>query len=62
MNSLRFSLLPVEKLSRQTTEFPEFKRDSTRFEPIKPAPPVTNTLLSFKIRSISNLKKQYYKF
>jgi hypothetical protein len=55
-----FSLLPVEKLSRQTTEFPELKKESTRFEPINPAPPVTNTLLSFKIRSISILKRQYY--
>jgi hypothetical protein len=54
--------LPVEKLSRQTTEFPECKKDSTRFEPIKPAPPVTSTLLFFKILSISFLKKQYYKF
>ena len=52
-NAFRFSLFPVEKLSRQTTVFPEDKKDSTRFEPIKPAPPVTNTLLSLKIRSIS---------
>ena len=37
----KFSLLPVAKLSRQTTLFPFSSKASHKFDPIKPAPPVT---------------------
>src|SRR6185295_14541858 len=38
----RLSRLPVEKLSRPTTLCPWLSRCSTRFEPMKPAAPVTS--------------------
>ncbi len=40
-----FSLLPVAKLSRQTTLFPFSSKASHKFDPIKPAPPVTRIVL-----------------
>ena len=43
----KFSLLPVEKLSRQTTLFPSSINTSHKFDPIKPAPPVTKIFLFF---------------
>ena len=39
-NSVIFSLLPVAKLSRQTTLLSFLSNASHRFEPINPAPPV----------------------
>src|SRR2546422_4928718 len=35
------SVVPVERLSRQTTSQPRARRDSERWDPMKPAPPVT---------------------
>src|SRR2546430_4488562 len=35
------SVVPVERLSRQTTSWPRARRDSERWDPMKPAPPVT---------------------
>src|SRR3954447_11732433 len=42
----RFSLLPVERSSRTVTSSPRSTRASTRFEPMKPAPPVTRARMS----------------
>src|SRR4030065_28180 len=39
------SLLPLKKLSMQTTSFPPPRRCSQRWLPRKPAPPVTRILL-----------------
>ena len=36
-----FSRRPVKKLSRQTTWWPSASSRSQRWEPMKPAPPVT---------------------
>lgn len=47
-NGSMFSILPVEKLSKQTTSFPNYTNFSQRFDPINPAPPVTN-ILAFDI-------------
>ena len=41
-NEVIFSLFPVEKLSKQTTSFFLSSKTSQRFEPMKPAPPVTS--------------------
>src|SRR6516165_1782914 len=37
------SVVPVERLSRQTTSAPRSSRNSDRCDPRKPAPPVTRT-------------------
>src|SRR3954452_15066368 len=42
----RFSGLPVERSSRTVTSSPRSTRASTRFEPMKPAPPVTRARMS----------------
>src|ERR1035437_4278417 len=39
----KFSRLAVERSSMTTTVLPSASRRSTRWEPIKPAPPVTKT-------------------
>ena len=39
----RFARLPVEKLSSTRTSSPRSSSARTRFEPMKPAPPVTST-------------------
>src|SRR3954454_3541358 len=39
----RFSRRPVEKLSSTLTSRPRSRSSSTRFEPMKPEPPVTRT-------------------
>src|SRR5512138_3617711 len=39
-----FSILPVRRLSMQTTSCPSARRRSQRCEPMKPAPPVIRTL------------------
>ena len=41
-----FSGFPVEKLSRTVTSLFCARSVSTRFEPMKPAPPVTRRLLN----------------
>src|ERR1700679_887100 len=46
---------PVKKLSRQRTSAPCAIKRSQRWEPIKPAPPVTNTRLSTDIYFSRNL-------
>src|SRR3989304_2511704 len=38
-----FSMFPVRRLSMQTTSAPLPRRNSQRWEPMKPAPPVTKT-------------------
>src|SRR5574337_2195579 len=38
-----FSMLPVRRLSMQTASAPWARRNSQRWEPMKPAPPVIST-------------------
>src|SRR5215467_9346672 len=45
-----FRLVPVKKLSRQMTSWPVSSRRSQRWEPTKPAPPVTRTVLRSNMR------------
>ena len=47
-NSSMFSLLPVAKLSRQTTWLSLLSNASHKFEPINPAPPVIKILFLVK--------------
>lgn len=47
---------PVKKLSRQMTSLPSSSSRSIRFEPMKPAPPVTNTVFFMKI--LKSMKPQ----
>ncbi len=42
-----FSIFPVEKLSSPLTLYPKLNIASTKFEPIKPAAPVTKNLEPF---------------
>src|SRR5512137_1721656 len=39
-----FRMLPVERSSRTWTASPRARRDSARWEPMKPAPPVIRTV------------------
>ncbi len=41
----RFSRLPVERLSTMVTSSPRSSSASTRFDPMKPAPPVTSAFM-----------------
>src|SRR5215208_2886629 len=45
----RFSRLPVEMSSSTVTSSPRASRASTRFEPMKPAPPVTSAFMRRRI-------------
>src|SRR6266566_3003946 len=45
-----FSRRPVKKLSRHRTSWPSANNRSHKWEPIKPAPPVTRILMGFKFR------------
>src|ERR687897_1112651 len=45
----RFSRLPVEMSSSTVTSSPRASRASTRFEPMKPAPPVTSEFMRRRI-------------
>ena len=47
MNRSTFACLPVERSSRQRTLYPSLSMVSQRFDPIKPAPPVTRKRESF---------------
>src|SRR3989344_6950417 len=47
MDFFRKSFLPEDKLSKTTTSLFSETRMSTRWLPIKPAPPVTNIFLYF---------------
>src|SRR5919202_4049297 len=42
LSGSRFSRVPVTRLSAATTSQPRASRDSQRWEPTKPAPPVTS--------------------
>src|ERR1051326_1788746 len=49
----RLSILPVEKSSITTTALPSLSKRSTRWEPIKPAPPVTRMGLDLPLCGVN---------
>jgi hypothetical protein len=55
-----FVLEPVAKLSNPVTLKPFFKKNSRRFEPIKPAAPVINIFNFFILSSIFNEFKSIF--
>src|SRR5437867_12147159 len=55
--SVRLRRDPVDRLSRTRTSAPEATSERTRFEPMKPAPPVTRTVTS--VPSQSSRREQF---
>src|SRR5215469_9830060 len=54
-----FSMAPVDRSSRQYTSSPRCKCLSARCEPMKPAPPVIKTFISFSLFS-SYWSRRYF--
>src|SRR5262245_54755027 len=53
----RLRRCPVEKLSSTRTSSPRAKRARTRFEPMKPAPPVTSVFMGRTNRGLIGLRR-----